>query len=50
MRQHRLLAAGAVLDLHRLDVQVTAAFALAGVRGSSLGDSHDSFAFRKMQG
>jgi hypothetical protein len=50
MRQHRLLAAAAVLDLHRFDVQVTAAFALAGVRGSSLRNSHDSFAFRKMQG
>jgi hypothetical protein len=29
------------LDLHRLDVQVTAPFALTGVGGSSLRDSHD---------
>jgi hypothetical protein len=41
VRQNRLLAAVTVLDLHRLSVQMAPPFALAGVRGSSLGDSHD---------
>jgi hypothetical protein len=40
MRQHWLLTAVTVLDLHGFDVQVTAPFALTGMRGSSLGDRH----------
>src|SRR6185437_6740071 len=41
VRQYRLLAACAILNLHRLEVQVTTSFALTGVRGSSLRNSHD---------
>src|SRR5579884_2639465 len=40
VRQHRLLAARAVLDLDRLEVLVAAPLALAGVGGTSLGDCH----------
>jgi hypothetical protein len=46
MRQHRLVATAAVLNLQRLDVQVAPPFALPGVRCSSLWDCHES-AFRK---
>jgi hypothetical protein len=35
------------LDLHWLHVQVAPPLALAGVRGSTLGDSHNLFTFRK---
>jgi hypothetical protein len=41
MRQHRLVATAAVLNLKGLHVQVAPPFALPGVRGSSLGDCHE---------
>jgi hypothetical protein len=41
VRQHRLFAIGAVLDLDWFEVQVTASLALPGVGGSSLRYSHD---------
>src|SRR5204863_5280461 len=39
--QHRLLAAGAVVDGQRRQVMVTPPHALAGFRRSSLGNGHD---------
>ena len=45
VRQHRLVALGAILDLQRFDVQMASPLALPGVRSSSLGNSHDSLAF-----
>jgi hypothetical protein len=42
MRQHRLVALAAILDLGRRYVMVAPAMALLGVRRSSLRDSHDS--------
>ena len=41
VRQHRLFAAAAILNLHRLEVLVAAPLALAGVGGSSLRNGHD---------
>ena len=41
MRQHGLFAVGAVLDLHRLDVQVAAPLTLPCVGRSSLRNRHD---------
>jgi hypothetical protein len=40
MRQHRLLAARAVLDLDGVEVVVAAPLPLAGVGGSSLRNGH----------
>ena len=42
VRQHRLIALRAVLDLHRLNVLMAPPIALAGVRGPSLWYGHDS--------
>jgi hypothetical protein len=42
MRQHRLIAVGAILNMHGLDVVVTPPFALTGMGRSSLGYSHRS--------
>src|SRR5437588_1816899 len=42
--QHRLVALGAVLHLHWLDVEVAPPFALPGMRRSSLRYGHRSFA------
>jgi hypothetical protein len=40
VRQDRLAALVTVLDLHGLDAQVAAAFALPGVGGAALRDCH----------
>jgi hypothetical protein len=45
VRQHGFVALAAILDGERLDVLMTPPFALAGVRGPSLGDCHDDSAF-----
>jgi hypothetical protein len=45
VRQARLLATRAILNLHRIEVVVTPAFALTGPGGPSLGDSHGCSAF-----
>jgi len=45
VRQDGLFTVGAILDLHRLQVQVAAPLALAGVGGPSLGNCHGVFAY-----
>jgi len=45
VRQHRFVALGTILDLHRFEVQMASPLALARVRRASLGNSHESIAF-----
>jgi len=47
VRQDRLVAVGAVLDLQGFDVLMAPPFAVAGVRSPSLGNSHGSVAFSR---
>jgi hypothetical protein len=41
VRQHRLIAVAAILDLERFDVMVAPPFALPGVRSASLWNCHE---------
>jgi hypothetical protein len=45
VRQHRLVALAAVLNLNRFEVEVAPPFALPGVRDASLRNSHGQLAF-----